>query len=215
MPDRRNLVVVAGLILAGGAQLALATEPAAEPRQTLRLDVTVRDLAGLPGNSLHRAERAATHALRGAGIDAIWVDCTPGREEPPCLNPGGRSPVLVSILDKRSSSDFPSPPNVLAMTVLTGDAQSSRTYVLYARVVEVARQSREIDAPMLLGYVAAHEIGHLLLGTHSHSETGIMQPRWFKSDLLQLARRELLFTPSEQRRLHAALLARINQDATR
>ena len=196
--DRRNLAVVAGLILTGSAEVPLAIEPGAGRPDALRLDVRVRDLAGLTGDSLRRAELAATYVLSGVGIDAVWVLCTPDHEEPRCADPGLRSR-----------------PRALAIAAVAEGAQGSRVYIVYERVEALARESPEVDASVLLGYVVAHEIGHLLLGSHSHSATGIMQARWFQRELHQMATGDLLFTPSEHIRLHAALLARNQQDGPR
>jgi hypothetical protein len=35
-----------------------------------------------------------------------------------------------------------------------------------------------VPATTIVGRVAAHEIAHLLLGTSSHSSTGLMRPDW-------------------------------------
>ncbi len=37
--------------------------------------------------------------------------------------------------------------------------------------------------PVILGHAAAHEIGHLLLGSNSHSPQGLMRARWSRQDL--------------------------------
>ena len=37
--------------------------------------------------------------------------------------------------------------------------------------------------PVILGHAAAHEIGHLLLGSNSHSPFGLMRARWSGQDL--------------------------------
>jgi hypothetical protein len=45
---------------------------------------------------------------------------------------------------------------------------------LYDRVEFVAHRYH-VKREILLGYVIAHELGHLLLPPHSHSETGVMR----------------------------------------
>jgi hypothetical protein len=49
----------------------------------------------------------------------------------------------------------------------------------------------------LLGYVIAHEVGHLLLGTDSHSHDGIMQGRWEDAQLRGAGKGNLQFTSSQ------------------
>jgi hypothetical protein len=53
-----------------------------------------------------------------------------------------------------------------------------------------------------------HELGHLLLGSGSHSPTGIMQPVWQSQILLQGLRRALHFTPEQARRIRAEASSR-------
>ena len=54
---------------------------------------------------------------------------------------------------------------------------------------------------LILGHVMAHELGHLLLGTNSHSRDGLMVARWNRDDLARAARGDLLFRPEESRRM--------------
>ena len=57
----------------------------------------------------------------------------------------------------------------------------------------------------LLGYAAAHEIGHLLLGPE-HSWCGIMVPLWGETDLHAMRLLRLSFSDSEIRRLRKLTL---------
>ncbi len=54
---------------------------------------------------------------------------------------------------------------------------------------------------LILGHAMAHELGHLLLGTNSHSRDGLMAARWNRDDLARAARGDLLFGPEESRRM--------------
>jgi hypothetical protein len=57
--------------------------------------------------------------------------------------------------------------------------------VFYDRVEKLARGDAASTA-MILGHAMAHELGHLLLGTNSHSRHGLMKAQWNRRDL-QLA----------------------------
>ena len=50
--------------------------------------------------------------------------------------------------------------------------------VYYEAVRHAKSDGAEFDIPIILGCVIAHEIGHLLLGSNSHSGSGVMKPRW-------------------------------------
>jgi hypothetical protein len=58
-----------------------------------------------------------------------------------------------------------------------------------------------VDPAIILGHVAAHEIGHLLLGTNSHSPGGIMRAHWRMEELARAKKGLLLFTKSQSHRM--------------
>jgi hypothetical protein len=66
------------------------------------------------------------------------------------------------------------------------------------------RQSDGTDIATLLGHVAAHEIGHLLLGTNSHSAAGIMHAHWAAEELASV-KMGLVFSEQEALRMKARL----------
>jgi hypothetical protein len=60
----------------------------------------------------------------------------------------------------------------------------------------------------MLGAVMAHELGHLLLGEHSHSSEGLMQAHWSTEQLKNMGMGNLLFdarSAARVRRRAAAL----------
>jgi hypothetical protein len=59
--------------------------------------------------------------------------------------------------------------------------------------------------PTLLGRVMAQELGHLLLGPHTHSRTGIMRAFWVDHELSTATRQELVFTAQQSRRMKSRL----------
>jgi hypothetical protein len=65
--------------------------------------------------------------------------------------------------------------------------------VLYDRVKKFARRYH-INCGVMLGYVIAHELGHLLLPPKSHSVEGVMRGM---IDLQLAAAKQLRFTPEQ------------------
>jgi hypothetical protein len=59
----------------------------------------------------------------------------------------------------------------------------------------------------LLGAVSAHELGHLLLGSNSHSRIGIMEPRWRLEGLRNVGMGRLLFTSEQARSMRNRISA--------
>ena len=60
---------------------------------------------------------------------------------------------------------------------------------------------------MLLGTVIAHELGHLLLSTNSHSAFGIMRANWSAKELWAVEHRAMYFSSSESKRIQKAIMA--------
>jgi len=59
----------------------------------------------------------------------------------------------------------------------------------------------------LLGCVAAHEIGHLLLGSNSHAPLGIMRAHWQAKEIQQMSMGLLVFSPRQAAQMRAGLEA--------
>jgi len=78
------------------------------------------------------------------------------------------------------------------MTVRTGarpevvglaTVQSGMVYVLYDRVLDKS-EALNVRIARVLGFVMAHEIGHVLLAGRGHGHVGVMKPR-LDSDVLR------------------------------
>jgi hypothetical protein len=79
-------------------------------------------------------------------------------------------------------------------------------YVFYDRVRDFDRRGR-IDTWIVLGYVIAHELGHLLLPVNSHASDGIMQADW-DPKLISRAGGFLSFSPDQGRLLRLRVATR-------
>jgi hypothetical protein len=79
--------------------------------------------------------------------------------------------------------------------------------VFYDKVKDCAIHER-IDLAPFLGGVIAHELGHLLLGAHSHSRSGLMCGSWSGKQIHDIERRGLSFSSSEAKRLQTAVTVR-------
>ena len=54
------------------------------------------------------------------------------------------------------------------------------------------------DPALVLGTVAAHEVGHVLLRRQGHSTEGLMRASWKPDDWERAASGSLLFSPPER-----------------
>jgi hypothetical protein len=72
-----------------------------------------------------------------------------------------------------------------------------RITVLYDRVRFSAERRPGLE-PRLLAHVMVHEIGHVLMRTDAHSDTGVMKAHWTADDYDQMVRVPLGFTAVER-----------------
>jgi hypothetical protein len=86
--------------------------------------------------------------------------------------------------------------SVLGVSYVGEDGSGCYSNVFFEPAEELHKRLH-VDLGTLLGHVVAHELGHLLLGTNSHSDTGIMRPHWNDRDLANAGKGELLFTQAQ------------------
>ncbi len=80
----------------------------------------------------------------------------------------------------------------------------------YFQSVQDLAGRHQIDAEVLLGFVIAHELGHLLLGP-GHAPDGVMRARWNISELKALRQRWLQFNRSQRLQIQHELQPRIEE----
>jgi hypothetical protein len=80
--------------------------------------------------------------------------------------------------------------------------------VFYSRVQELAKGGTA-PVPVILGHAVAHEIGHLLLGSNSHSSLGLMRAQWSRLDLQNATAGNLFFTREQTEAMREVVLKRL------
>ena len=143
-----------------------ATAAGASDRASIVLHVD--DFSGLLPVDVASATAVARRVFDRAGIRTIWVY---GGIRP--LRIDGALHLKVLVLSKEMAAQKISsdgvPDNVLGQAV----KDCARAYIFSHRIAALAtRNQRQIGD--LLGWVIAHEVGHLVLPEHGHSPIGIM-----------------------------------------
>ena len=103
------------------------------------------------------------------------MDCLPEREIQPyprCQDELYDFHLEMKILPRNLGAELRLHTDTFGVAEAFEGGIGSVSYVFYDRVEERAK-SPDFQA-VLLGDLMAHELGHLLLGPHSHSPTGIM-----------------------------------------
>jgi len=182
--------------LALGSVLLWGSVAAAQDRNS-GITVLVNDSAGVKPSVLRKAEREAGQLFDAAGIEIQWVNCAETDECRHMLGP--KEFVLHIVHGGRTRSDF-----VFGEAFLGEDGRGQYCDIFFDRLQQT---QGDVNLALLLGAVSAHELGHLLLGSHSHSGIGIMEPRWRQEDLRNVGMGRLLFTPEQARSMRNRISA--------
>ena len=184
----RSLGLVASVLLCGAVGRTQSYEG-------LRIRVLVNDSVGVNRGILKQAEEEASWLFRSAGITIDWLHCGKSVD---CARPPRSDEFVLHITPSgKTTRDF-----VFGEAFLAPDGTGKYTDVFFDRMRET---DADIDIGQLLGAVSAHELGHLLLGSHSHSLMGIMEPLWKREALHKIAMRNLTFTPEQLRLMRSRL----------
>ena len=103
---------------------------------------------------------------------------------------------------------------MLGYALVDGEAQTGTLATIFADRVTAAAARFQVERTMLLGRTLAHELGHLLLGTVSHTRRGLMRAWWTDVDLRRVRGKDWQFSDGETRHLNAALALRARGEPT-
>jgi len=171
------------------------------------LTVSVYNEAGVPGEVLSRAEAAASRIFQRAGIAVSWLNCEvrPASKQAStaCLEVAFPKHLQLRIVRKSAGLNG----EAMGLSFQGEDGIGCLADLFYGPMEELER-SEGTDIASLLGHVAAHELGHLLLGSHSHAVAGIMQARWTTDELTSAEAARMVFLDQESQKMKGRLLGR-------
>jgi hypothetical protein len=201
------------------AALAVVAVPgsaaAADPGVMDDVHVTIRtyDIASLPPDARQAAVATATSILALAGVEAAWMACDAvfvRAAGDPCLAPLGKTELSVRFVRLP-----PRPGQVgilpLGYSLVDKKARAGALATIYVDRIAGLAVNCAIDFGTLLGRAVAHEIGHLLLGTPEHADTGLMQALWSRESIKDSADATWVFSAREGQALRDALRVRAAQ----
>jgi len=168
--------------------------------------VRVYDNAGVPPAELTEALKRSYEILRRAEVTVDWAQCPAhrvGSVPAICDTPPGHSEMVVRLVEGAEKDRDRRP---LGQPLLDANGKGVFAIVFMNRVdrlAEVAQYSRST----VLGRAIAHEIGHLILGTNSHSESGLMREVWTVEQLVKNRPEDWQFSPAQTSELRSAWLA--------
>ena len=199
----RNAVLALSLLILGLAPQKVAADSNSET-SVVRLTVSVFNDAGASPSVMSQARNRATLILRRAGISLVWLDCGTPANPPPasaCSDlsfPQHLSVRLVSTAGRPSEDTY-------GRTFQNAEGEGNYALV-YFNVLATSSVTESVHSGDLLGFVIAHELGHLLLGRDSHSATGLMAPVWQAGEVRMASQGILFFTSDQQERIRLRCL---------
>ena len=166
--------------------------------------VSVYNDAGLSPSLISDQEKVAARVFRQAAVNLEWLNCgLPSASEAQranCTDSLFPTHLHLRLIGHPLHLDG----DALGVAYLTEDGVGFQADVFCERVMRIQYES-QVDPAILLGIVSAHELGHLLLGTSSHSPMGLMRGNWHRDDLFRAVKGSLLFSDDQSDHMRAKL----------
>jgi hypothetical protein len=192
-----NVVGYFGLVLIAGVLDAHAA----------RLTISVYNDAGVPSNVLNHAEERGTGIFSRAGLDLTWINCSrPRTDKQGCARIEGSEHLVIRIIPHMVGADID---GKFGLSFLGAGGFGRYCDVFWDKIQELGTD--KVEEWAVLGSVMAHEIGHLILGSHSHAISGIMRAQWDQKELQRIGMGTLLFLPEEEKQMKARYSSRLMQ----
>ena len=204
----RWAVAIAATVSAGISGLGHAA--AGAPDTGLAITIHVCNYAGVASRTLSEAEQAATTVFRNAGVRLAWEETVSAKRGATEAS-GAPKELTLSDIQLNIVSDLllgrpELPSNALGVAPGYGPGRGT-VYVFDERIKTLfwnlmdshllGTMDVQLSKGEILGYVIAHEVGHLLLNGELHSSHGIMRGSWGFEDLRSMASGLMRFTPKE------------------
>jgi len=184
---------------------------AAAGKERPTINIVINRYAQVSDRTLGEAEAATTRVLSIAGIETRWRQSRESEADsnlgPNCCRLEKGATVFLLIIPRAMAAHLASGATSLGSAILPGAGKKGdMAYIFYHRVEELAA-TEEVSAAQVLGDAMAHEIGHLLLNSNTHTDVGIMQAEWHNEQMELLRNGRLLFTDIQARQMRAGVLA--------
>jgi hypothetical protein len=187
---------------------AFAQNPPTKTSVSPEVSISVHDYADVPTPLLAAAEDQAREIFRRAGLETVWLNCSPKLEkvEPRSCYFSDTTHLTLKIRPRATNAAVRDRIDVLGTAYPDDKGTGFFAYVFYDRIQELAQRRGLGHA--LLADVMAHEIGHLLLGSTAHSTSGIMCAHWNYEELRNVAEGAMSFIPAQSRIMQDRMRAR-------
>ena len=200
MRTNRVWMALLGLALVLVTQVSMAAGGQSKPKPVGPAVIVYVRQDSLLIAEMGRAEGTATRIFAGIGVRVVFR----AGAEPKFTEEG--TVTIEMQLDAKAPAQIHA--GAMAYALLFG-VSGTRIHVFCDRV----RNAWPDGGGAVLGYVMAHEIGHVLEGVSRHSLEGVMKPSWETTDFRQMISGTIPFDPTDAELIHAALEKRATQSA--
>ena len=174
-----------------------------------QMNVALCNLDGVREPIVAKAKAETDLVSHSAGVTIVWRDCdtfpTPAELE--------REPWFIVRLRTGKPPLTAGPASLDVMGKAFVEDHGGGTMAdAYFQAIQARSEQHNGDSGLLLGFVMAHELGHLLLGP-GHTPEGVMQAAWSQKQMDALRQRWLRFTEEGATRIRRALESRTASDA--
>ena len=171
-----------GNVLAAASLLAATATAGSDKSMTGCLEVHVLSSNLVRAPVLLMAEQTSYLLFREIGISVRWKHSDLRKADKSCM-------ALLMQFDWDAAAKL----NAMGYSY----PYASERTPIHVLISRIAQGVDERQRGMILGYVMAHEIGHMLKKLDRHSKTRIMKPVWTMADYLAIYGRSLRFDNEE------------------
>jgi hypothetical protein len=165
----------------------------------------------VPGEVLVHAEQHVENIYGKSGIRVEWLT---GNSIPETMNKARRILLTILLVSDDVALRLGRPDHETGFAISSNGKGARCAYVFAKRArhqsdmaARLGLLTEEQADGLILGYVIAHEAGHLMLPPSSHTITGIMRPKMDMTSVELALQGRLLFQPEQSKLIRAALMA--------
>jgi hypothetical protein len=204
MFPKSDLFLSPFVLLLGFQSVPLATSQAAPSFESINLTVRFYNFAKIESYTVERAQKRISAILGQAGVELNWIPCPRNASEiaefPACTPEIGPTDLIFKLVPKFDMQKNGFKKSAFGLSF-------GRSIIISCERLEDVAKNGEQTCEKILGLTVAHEIGHALLGSNSHSPRGIMRPHWDPEDLQKESRQNSSFTEEQIQFIHQRQLA--------